>query len=96
MQASPIKIAVTSIKPHAGRTTSVLALAWALGRAGYRVVLLDLNQYRDLLPGKSETGSSNLWENVSIGSRETGEPKDVDIVLVDIVPAVGETRRLTL
>ena len=95
MKTAPLKIAVTSLKPHAGRTTSVLSLAWWFGQQGKRVVVLDMNQYRDLLPGKSETGSSKLWKNVTIGAREEGVG-DADLVLIDAPPlsAKGSERLL--
>ncbi len=87
MSSSPFTIALTSLKPHAGRSTTALALSWALGRSGHKVLLVDGNPYPKLLPSKSKNGSA-LWKNVVLGSRKANEAEEVGatVVIVDAPP----------
>ena len=88
----PLVLAVTSVKPFGGRSTAALMLAWAVGRAGRRTLLVDANRYPALIPRKSETGSAELWPNVVLGSRKPGEAMALgsELVIVDAPPLVEE------
>ena len=88
--SAPFVLAVTGVKTNAGRTTVALSLAWALGRRGLRVLLVDANQYPEVLPGRAE-GGPELWPGVLLGSRRAGEAQrhGASVVVLD-APALTD------
>ena len=85
MSKAPYLLAVASHKGGTGRTTAASSLAWALGQAGQRVVLVDADPVRSagLLAVNGQGACS--WKNVTFvtGIESIHRNHPCDVVVVD-------------
>ncbi|MBY0523000.1 MAG: ParA family protein [Gemmataceae bacterium] len=83
---SPYILAVASHKGGTGRTTTVVALAWALGNAGFRVHVLDADPIQAAILMTTQGDGTCPWKNVTVQSAAADAEwplPDCDVALVD-------------
>ncbi|MFO0807430.1 MAG: ParA family protein [Gemmataceae bacterium] len=86
MAQRPFLLAVGSHKGGTGRTTTALALAYAWGRAGLHVVLVDADPTQAAGLIACDSHGQCTWPNVQYAT-ELREPlPDADVVIVDCPP----------
>lgn len=98
MSDSPYLLGVASHKGGTGRTTAALALAWALGQAGKRVLLVDADPVRSASLLAVNGGGRCPWPNVRFagGVDEIHREHDCDVVVVDSPSLMDPTSRNVL
>jgi cellulose biosynthesis protein BcsQ len=83
--ANPYILAVASHKGGTGRTTAALSLAWVLGKAGQRVMLVDADEQRSASLLALDARGQHNWPNCEFraGAEALDQPLASDVVVVD-------------
>jgi len=92
MTSPPFTLAVAGPSPGSGCSTTAFALAWALGREGRRVVVLDRSRDTDQPEAPARASGRLLWDNVFLGTGKEGEADRLgaEVVVVDCAPVAAE------
>jgi cellulose biosynthesis protein BcsQ len=83
--SKPYILTVASHKGGTGRTTAALALAWAFGKAGRKVLLVDADEQRSATLVALDARGQVTWPNVEFrgGFDALNAPVNADLVVVD-------------